>query len=231
MSTPTSRRIRIGALAFGISALLFAVFPLVRPFSPRPTENTPAELTVVSETFIMPSWVVSHLMAMVAFVLLPFGMLAVHAYLANSSGERRAFTGMIFSFVGIALILPTVGVETYTMPVLGRAYLDGKAELASIVGQLYSGPDTFILVLGLFLLATGAILLATAIWSSGMLPKWAAIILATGLIFWFPLFPQIIRIVDGLLIGIGGIWIAWAIGKKTENASLGASMASQMTRL
>ena len=218
MDAKVSRQIRLGAIAFGISALLFAAFPLVRPFFPRPGGNsiTPAELTVASQTFIMPSWVVSHFMAMAALVLLVFGMLTLHAYLTDSKGERRAFAGMIFGLAGIALILPTVGVETYAWPVLGRAYLDGKAELATIVGGLYGGPNTLVMVLGLLLLAIGAILLAIAIWSSGILPKWAGIALAVGLVFWFPLFPQIIRIVDGLLIAIGGLWLAWAIASKTR---------------
>jgi len=225
MNTPTSRRIRLGALAFGISALLFVVFPLVRPFFPLPTDNSPAEFTVIGQTYVMPSWQIAHLMAMVALIFLMFGMLTVHAYLTNGRGERRAFTGMVFGIAGIALILPTLGVETYALPILGRAYLDGKVELAPIVRSLYAGPDNIVLVLGLLLLAIGAILLAVAIWSSAILPKWAGVILAAGLALWFPLFPQPIRIVDGLLIGIGGLWLAWAIGRTTENVSLNTSTA------
>jgi uncharacterized membrane protein len=226
MESSIMRRIRLGAMAFGISALLFVLFPLVRPFFPRPSENSPAELAVVSQAYIMPAWVVSHLMAMVAFVLLLFGMLTLHAYLTNGRGERRAFAGMVFGLAGIALILPTVGVETYTLPVLGEVYLKGKADLASIVGPIYGGPDTLVLVLGLLLLAIGAIFLAVAIWSSATLPKWAGVILAAGLLFWFPLFPQIIRIVDGLLIGIGGLWLAWTIWSNTERVSVKTSIAN-----
>jgi hypothetical protein len=225
MNTAISSRIRLGGLLLGISALLFATFPLVRPFFPRPNDFSPAELTVASQTFTMPSWAIAHFMAIVALVLLLFGFLTLHAYLANSRGERRAFVGMIVGLAGTALILPTVGVEAYALPVLGRAYLDGKADLASFVGALYGGPDTIALLLGLLLLAIGAVTLAVAIWSSGTLPKWAGVILAAGLVLWFPLFPQIIRIVDGLLIGIGGLWLAWAIGAKMANVSLDASVA------
>jgi hypothetical protein len=170
----------------------------------------------------MPAWIVSHLMAMAALVLLLPGMLTLHAYLSEGRGERRAFVGMIFGLTGIALILPTLGVETYALPVLGRAYLDGKADLATILLPLYSGPDNMVLILGLLLLAIGGIFLAVAIWSSASLPKWAGVILAAGLLLWFPLFPQIIRIIDGLLIGIGGLWLAWTIWHKTEKLSIGA---------
>jgi hypothetical protein len=226
MNTANSRRVRLGALALGISALLFAAFPLVRPFFPRPVENSPAELIVVSKGFTMPAWVISHFMAMVALVLLLFGLVTLQTCLTNSKGERRAFVGMVLALAGVALILPTVGVETYTLPVLGRAYLEGKAELAPIMGSLYSGPDTIVLLLGLLLLAIGAIVLAVAIWSTGSLPKWAGVLLAVGLVFWFPLFPQIIRIVDGLLIGIGGLWLAWTIVRKSESVALNPSMAT-----
>jgi hypothetical protein len=227
MNMPISLRIHLGALAFGISALLFAAFPLVRPFFPfpQPDANSPAEVTVASQAYSSPAWVVAHFMAIGAFVLLVYAMLTLHAYLTNSRGERRAFAGMIFGLAGIALILPTLGVETYALPVLGRAYLDGQTDVAPLVGLIHSG-GIIVLVLGLFLLALGAILLGIAIWSSDTLPKGAGILLTAGLVFWFPLFPQIIRTVDGLLIGIGGLWLAWTIWSKTERAVLHAPLSA-----
>ena len=226
MNVSTSHRIRLGSLALGISALLFVLFPMVRPFFPIPSENSPAQFTAVGQAYIMPAWVGSHLIAMIALVLLLLGMLTLHAYLSNGQGERRAFVGMIFGLAGIALILPTLGVETYALPVLGRAYLDGKADLSSILPSLYSGPDNIVMILGLLLLAIGGILLAIAIWSSSTLPKWAGVVLAVGLLLWFPLFPQIIRIIDGLLIGIGGIWLAWVIWSNTERIPAKATIAN-----
>jgi hypothetical protein len=43
MPVPISTRIRLGALALGLSALLFTAFPLVRPFfrlDPRSPDET-----------------------------------------------------------------------------------------------------------------------------------------------------------------------------------------------
>lgn len=229
MNKSSSRRIGLGSLTLGISALLFMLFPLVRPFFPRPSENSPAEMTVASQTFTMPSWIVSHLMAIAALVLLMFGMLTLHAFLANSRGEGRAFVGMTCGLLGVALILPTVGVEAYALPVLGEAYLNGKVDLAYIVGSLYAGPDTLVLLLGLLTLAVGAIFMAIAIWSSDVLPKWAGVLLAAGLVFWFPLFPQVPRIIDGFLIGIGGLWLAWTMWSKTGSASAKAPIANALS--
>jgi len=167
MNAVNTSRIRLGACALGISAILFALFPLVRPYFPRPSENSPAELTVASQTFVMPSWIVSHFMAMAALVLLMLGMLTLHAFLTDSRAERRAFVGMICGLVGIALILPTLGVETYVLPVLGDAYLNGKADLAYIVGSIYSGPDNFVLLLGLLILAISAVTRRGLSWWAG----------------------------------------------------------------
>ena len=115
---------------------------------------------------------------------------------------------------------PTLGVEAYVLPVVGRMYLDGKTELALFLGSIYSGPDTVVMLLGLVSLALGAIFLALAIWSSQTLPRWAGVVLAAGLTLWFPLFPQLLRVIDGLLIGMGGVWLSWNLWKNTGSASL-----------
>ena len=224
MQTISSIRIRLGALSLGLSALLFAAFPLVRPFFPIPDANSPASLTVATQALSSSAWVVSHFIAMIALVLLLFGMLTLYARLTNTRAERRAFLAMIFGLAGITLILPALGVETYTLPVVGKTYLEGQTDVISIVFLIYSGPDNLVLLLGLLLLAIGAIVLAFAVWRSGVLPKWAGVIFAVGLALWFPLFPQMIRIVDGVLIGIGGVWLAWSMWQKTQGGEPGAAL-------
>jgi hypothetical protein len=67
------------------------------------------------------------------------------------------------------------------------------------------------MLLGLLLLAIGAIVLAVAIARSCALPRWAGIVYAIGLVAWCPLLSPVLRVVDGLLIGIGGIALAWAL--------------------
>lgn len=64
---------------------------------------------------------------------------------------------------------------------------------------------------GLLVLAVGAVLFAIAVWKSDTIPRWSGVPFAIGLALFFPLLPQAIRIVDGLLIGVGGIWVALSI--------------------
>jgi hypothetical protein len=220
MQAPNSARVRLGAFALGISALLFLVFPLVRPFFADPDLNLPASLTIAAQGFTATAWVASHLMAMIALILLIFGLITLYAQLSKSTVERRVFKAMILGLAGIALILPTLGVELYALPAIGKLYLDGKTEAFYFAGAVRTGPLGFLMfLLGLLLLAIGAIVLAVSIWQSDVLPKWAGVAFAIGLALWFPPFPQIIRIVDGLLIGVGGIWLAWRILQNTSGAS------------
>src|SRR5947207_1544118 len=61
---------------------------------------------------------------------------------------------------------------------------------------------------------------ACATWQSGVLPGWAGVALAAGLALWLPLLPRAVRIVDGLTIGLGGLWLAWAIWRKGARTSI-----------
>lgn len=211
MVAPGPPRLRLGASALGLSALLLAAFPLVRPFFPLDPRSPAKTLVVASPAIASAPWVLAHFMAMIGFVLLMCGMLALHATLATGRGAPRARRALISSLAGIALIMPTLGVETYVLPAIGTLYLAGETATAPIVGLIYIGPATWVLLLGLVLLAIGAINFAVAIWQSGALPRWAGVTFAVGLALWLPLFPQVIRILDGLLIGVGGVWLAWSV--------------------
>lgn len=148
---------------------------------------------------------------MAAFVLLLYGVLALYTQLANSHVEPRAWWALMWSLAGIVLIMPMVGVEVHILPIIGKLYLNGQTGIAPAVRQIYLGPAIGVFLVGLVLLAIGAITFASAIWHSGTLPRWAGVIFAIGLALWFPPFPRMIRTLDGLLIGIGGIWLAWSL--------------------
>ena len=192
-------------------SLALALFPLVRPFFPF-DPRTPAEtLAVASRAVTSASWLIAHYLALVGFVLLLCALPGLYTRLASTGSESRARWAMLLSGVGVALILPTLGVELYALPAIGQLYVDGKTEIAAAVGLIYLGGATLVMLVGLLLLAIGALMLATAIGRSRALPTWTAITFAVGLAFWCPLFPPPVRIVDGLLIGIGGVGLAWAL--------------------
>ncbi len=200
-------RIRLGAVSLAVSALLLAVFPLVRPFgdrSPNPLE--------VAETFASTSWVVSHILGALGFILLPFGLLGLYTHLRDSPAESRAFQGLILSWLGVVLFLPIFGTEAFAMRAIGHEAINQRnADLIVLANAIRMGPQRGFLIPSLLLLAIGAILIAVAVWNSGTLPRWGGILFAIGLALFFPLLPQVVRVVDGLLTGVGGIWIALSI--------------------
>ena len=208
MIKASGARIRLGALALGLSALLFTAFPLVRPFFALDPTSPGETLAVASALVTSAPWVVAHLLAMLAFVLLLFGMLALYAYLRAGPMEPRALRALAWSLAGIALIMPMLGFETHVLPIVGRLYLAGTTGVAPIVGLMYLGPAIAVFLLGLLFLAIGAVYLAVAMWQDGRLPRWAGVLFAIGLALWFPPFPRELRIIDGFFIGLGGLWLA-----------------------
>ena len=202
-----------GALALAVSTLLFAVFPLVRPFFPLDVFS-PALAATASGPVASPAWLLAHLLLTAAFALLPPALLAFHAALASGPDATRAGRGLRLALTGIALVVPAVGVETFAMPVLARRYLAGGEALAPAFAEIYRGPMTVVMLPGLLLLALGAVELARAAWRSGVLPRWAVAAFTTGLCLWLPLLPRPVRVVDGLLIGLGGLGLAWTLWRR-----------------
>jgi len=217
MQSANVTRDRLGALALGLSALLFTAFPLVRPFFPLDPRSPEATLTAASPSITSAPWVVAHYLAMLAFVLLPFGMLTLYAHLRSGPAEPRALRALAWSLAGITLIMPMLGFEIHVLPIVGRLYLAGATGLAPVVSLTYLGPAMVVFLLGLILLAIGVIDFAVAISRDGSLPRWAGVLFAIGLALWFPPFPRALRIIDGFVIGLGGLWLASRMWR-AENA-------------
>jgi hypothetical protein len=204
-------QLRLGAISLGLSALLFASFPLtIRPLL-HYSEIYPNSFTIASQEFSSTGWLIAHLLGILAFVLLLFGLLTLFAFLSNHRQELYSFSGLVLSVLGIVLLLPVLGVETFSLPVIGKAYLAGQHQAITMLDMVRYGPGYLLLLTGLVMLAFGAILFAVAIWRSHLLPKWAGVCFAFGLALWYPILPQIIRLPDGILIGVGGIGLAWGI--------------------
>jgi hypothetical protein len=170
MQTAVSIRPRLGAVVLGSSALLLAVFPLIRPFFPLDVFAPERAIVIASPVFASSAWTISHYLAMLGFVLLQGGLLALYGFHAGAAGERLAFRGLVWGLPGVALILPAFGVEAYTMPIVGQLHLAGATGLAPIIAMTYRGPMTIVLLVGQLCLAVGAFSFAAAIRRDGRLP-------------------------------------------------------------
>jgi hypothetical protein len=224
MSAPnTLNWIRAGLLALPIYGLLTAWATL----DPQPDQvkHTEEWARFVGST----SYLVDHIFGTIGGAILAIlGVFALGAYLAGSRVGRLGLVAMVITVVGQALGLAIGGVTAFATNAIGRAYLAGIKDVMQVE---FSMAMTATLGLVILLLLVGNVLLGVAVWRSGTLPKWAgAIWVASALMFYvlgavagmittgasLPTQP-----VGGLLIAIGGAWIAWSVIRQPSAEAAG----------
>jgi hypothetical protein len=213
MSTSRTRT-RSGALALAVAGVLFVLYPAVRPWQD--------ESTVEGATKAMSSgaWVAAHLFAMVGFILVALGLLAVWNAVSRTRAERLGFAAVVTAWVGVGLTLPYYGVEDFGLNAIARKAAEGQVpDLLGLVDAVRFSPvpiTTF--GLGLLLLAAGAVLAAVAVWRSGVLPRPSGILFAAGFVLFLPQFftPPAVRIAHGVLVAAGSIWLALALWRASD---------------
>jgi hypothetical protein len=208
-------RIRLGAVCLALSGVFLVLFPVVRPFFDESSLRG-------AEEFASTSWVIAHALGMGGFISLTLGFLGVYIRLQETQAERRAFQALVLSWVGAGLTLPFFGAEAFGLQVIGQAAVSqNNPALIPLINSVRFGPGLLFIISGLLLVGAAAILLASAVWKSGTLPKWSGVPLAIGLALYIPQLQgnpmiQPIRIADGLLIAIGAIWIARGMLKQSN---------------
>ncbi len=212
-------RVRLGLLAFPVCGLLFVVVLLVRGPLIAPEVDPAGFAQATSST----SFVVGNLGLMASWILMLFGFLALYAYLANSSVDRLAFAGMVFSVVGVALFLSFIGVLAFMAPTAGALYERGQQSAIEvfIIGFSTSSLALSIYALGALLYVIGSILFGLAVWRSGVLPRWSAIpyVAQAPLLPLDPLFGA--TLLGALLLFVGGGWIALSVLRRPPAATGG----------
>jgi hypothetical protein len=80
------------------------------------------------------------------------------------------------------------------------------------------GPGIVMFGAGLMLLGLGAILAAVAVWRSGELPRWSGIFFGLAFALYIPQFfgSPAIRVIHGLLLAAGCVWLAFVIWRSQE---------------
>ncbi|SNS64812.1 hypothetical protein [Rhodococcoides kyotonense] len=172
---------------FVVTGILFALYPILRPYS---TETGPAG----AEAFASPLWVAAHVCAMIGFLTL---VLAVRQ-LADS------MTPVLL--IGVGLVLPYYGAETFALHELGREAQDtGSYALIDLAEPIRYGPtQTVMFGAGLILIAVATVLVARRIGG------WQVYVFAAGFALFLPQFflPPWLRVAHGLLILAGCLLVA-----------------------
>ena len=202
----TTARARFGAAALALAAVLFVLYPATRPWHD--------ESTVDGATSSLSSgwWVASHLFAMIGFILVPLGLLALRDVVGRTRAAGNATAAVVCSWIGAGLVLPYYGAEDFALHAIARRAVAGQPpDLLELVDAIRFGPvQATMFGVGLFFLGAGAVLAAVAIWRSGVLPRYSGIPFALGFALLIPQFytPAAVRIGHGVLVGAGLIWVA-----------------------
>jgi hypothetical protein len=192
-AAPTRRSTR-GAAPFAAAAVLFVAYPALRPWGDAATGTA-------AEAFSSPLWLVAHLSAAAAFVLVGFGL---QGFGERSPGRASAAASALW-WVGAALTLTYYGAETFALNALG-ALVSDPAELAALAEAIRLGPtQVTVFGIGLLLMAASAVVLAVAV------RPWAlAVPFAAGMVLFLPQFftSPTLRITHGVVLAIGCLLLA-----------------------
>ena len=200
-------RVRVGALALAVAGVLFVLYPAIRPYSDETSLQG-------ATAFASNAWIVAHVLAMLGFVLMPLGLLALRGTLQDTPAEWLGFLAVVTTLIGAGLTLPYYGAEAFGLHVIGQeAIRQHSTAIVALANDVRYGPGVFLFGPGLLLLGIGGILAATAVWRSGTLPQWSGFPFALGFALYFPQFfgSPAVRVAHGLLVTSGCLWLAVVI--------------------
>lgn len=204
-------RVRLGAVAIAVAGVLFLLYPALRPW--RNESTVEGAMQAMSSG----NWVSSHLFAMIGFILVPLGLLAVWSVVSRTRAEPLALAAVVTFWVGAGLVLPYYGAEDFALNAIAGKVAEGQPmDLLGLVEAIrYSPVAATTFATGLVLLAVGAVLAAIAIWRCEVLPRFSGVLFALGFALFLPQFftPPAVRITHGVLVAVGSIWMARSLWK------------------
>jgi hypothetical protein len=225
-SRDSDNLIRLGVLAPPVAGLL----ALVGLYSSFQLGTGGILATGDNRAIISGGYYVSQLLGnALALTLLISGVIALYAYLTNSSVKTMALGAMVLNIFGIAFQLIGLGVFVFAIPALSRSFLEGNQESIMISDYIFEGPFRIIVTLALLLYVAGFILWGVAIWRSGALPKWAGVLVAlhAPLLIFGPV--SVVGPLVGALFGlVGGGWIDLSVLRSSSPAHVQAEPESRV---
>jgi hypothetical protein len=204
--------IRAGLWTLAVSGLVTA-WSTLKP-QPDQVKDPDAWARFVSAD----SYLISHLVGSTAgTVLAIFGVFALGCFLANSRVGRLALGAMVMAVAGSALLLVPAVTSTFTLPAIGKAYLDGNQDVMQLE---FPAAMQGSFLLGLLLAFVGNVLLGVAVWGSHTLPRWAGAAWLAGVVLFYLLGVVLgqattgsslpTQTVGALAMAAAGGWIAWS---------------------
>lgn len=165
-------RIRLGAVALGISSFLFLIAELLGP---------PAFLFHPYDILdYLPANTISNILFLPILILLSCAGISIYKLLSISDSNLPAFWAMVLIVVGAGLYIPLFGINAVILPAAGNLYAKGEMAGFDVYHAVFEQPLTLIFTIGGYLLFVGMTIFNIVIWRSGYLSKLASTILWLG---------------------------------------------------
>ena len=184
-----SNLVRWSGLAAMAGGALYALFLFFHP------PNEPSGMDDVL-------WVPVHVVWLVSIVLVLLGLVGLYVRYADQTGSL-GLAAFVVAFLGNTLLVAGSFIDAFVIPVLALKF--------PVVFEDPPVPLSIALSLTYLLFVLGYVLLGTAIVRSGVLPRWAGLMLAVGA----PLFAvgvatvQPLTVVGAVLFGVGWAWLGY----------------------
>jgi len=192
------------------AGVMFVLYPALRPWEDESTAD--GAIAAMSS----PAWVASHAFAMIGFILVALGLLALASAVRGTPAARTARAAAVTGLIGTGLTLPYYGAEDFGLhAIASHAAAGARMDVLSIVDDVRYQPVAMTMFgVGLITLAVSGVLAAIAVARSGRISRSAGWLFAIGYVLFLPQFfgPPVVRIAHGALLGIGLIWLAIALG-------------------
>lgn len=202
-----ARYLRLGTIALATAGVLFALFPLTRPW--QDAAGTDAGLVAAT---LSSWWIPSHLFGAMGFLLFAFASTAVLGVIMKGPGEPAARTMALLAMLGAGLILPYYGAESIGLhAVAATAELGDTASRAVLMEAIRNDPYALTTFgAGLLIMAAAGIFLAVGIARAREGSAVPAIAVAVLLALYLPQFfgAPWLRITHGILLGVSLLALA-----------------------
>src|SRR5438132_3647201 len=172
-------RVRLGIWALPLSGLLSTIAALIPGVGIDPAVDPEGFARASSNIGL------SNMLGIPSVALLLIGILALYLFLAGTSVDRPAFSGLLLVLTGMTFFLPFIGIYAFTAPVLGRRYLSGDKTAISAISESTTITNSTALVFGgpaVLLLLLEAIMLGTSTRRSKTHPRFPALLLPIPII-------------------------------------------------
>jgi hypothetical protein len=140
------------------------------------------------------------------------GLLALFVFLALRVRSHLAAVGLVFAVVGNVMITAIFGMAAFAQPAVGRLYLAGHTEDAvATYNDMYGVPLSATAAVGLPLLVIGIVCIGIAIARSRMLPRWAGIVMAVGIVVFGIvgfILADFVQSIGAVLLVASTLWVA-----------------------